>query len=232
MSNLLSTNLDQEKKNAASAAVETIKDGMVVGLGSGSTAEFAIRMLGERVTKGLTITGIPTSEGSRIIAQEVGIALTDLTSDPVVDVTIDGTDRFNDNLDLIKGGGGALLREKIVASASKKLVIIAESTKHTNPLSGFPLPIEVIKFGLKTVMHHLESLNLQPMLRARKDNSNEPFLTDEGNFIVDLQLETIEDPKTLAEQLIYPGIVEHGLFLGLASEVYLGVGGDVVRFPK
>ncbi|TWT29616.1 Ribose-5-phosphate isomerase A [Posidoniimonas corsicana] len=222
--------LASEKLLAAQAAVKQLADGMIVGLGSGSTSALAIREIGAAVEQGLDIIGIPTSVASEELARELGIPLTTLDEYPVLDTTIDGADRFNDQLELIKGGGGALLREKIVAAASKRFVVIADSTKHANPLGGFPIPVEVIPFGVQTVLHRLEELKLNPVVR--QTDAGAPYITDENNLIVDLRVDTVADPKQLAEQLVIPGVVEHGLFIGLADEVLMGVGGDVQRFVK
>ena len=223
-----SSEIEIEKKLAAQAAVELVEDGMVVGLGSGSTAAYAITLLGERVRNGLQIHGIPTSKASHQQAIQAGIPLTTLIQ-TLVDIAIDGADRFDDQLNLIKGGGGALLREKIVAAASKRLVIIADSQKRSNPLGGFPVPVEVIPFGWEPVRVRLETAQLRPQLRMRDAL---PFMTDEGNYILDLHLDQISSPTALAAQLRFPGIVENGLFLGMASEVFMGQGTSVVRFTN
>lgn len=217
-----------EKQLAAEAAVAQITDGMVVGLGSGSTSALAIRAIGAAVQGGLDIVGIPTSVASEELARGLGIPLTTLDEHPVVDLTIDGADRFNDQLDLIKGGGGALLREKVVAAASKRFVVITDGSKHANPLGGFPVPVEVIPFGVQPVLQRFTDLNLNPVIRQTEAGT--PFITDENNLIVDLQIDTVPDPAKLADQLVTPGVVEHGLFIGLADEVLMGVDGQVKRF--
>ncbi|WP_146585350.1 ribose-5-phosphate isomerase RpiA [Posidoniimonas polymericola] len=217
-----------EKQLAAAAAVQELADGMVVGLGSGSTSALAIRAIGAAVKGGLDILGIPTSVASEQLARELGIPLTTLDEHPAVDLTIDGADRFNDSLDLIKGGGGALLREKVVAAASKRFIVITDASKHANPLGGFPVPVEVIPFGVQPVLQRFTDLNLNPVIRQTA--AGVPFITDENNLIVDLQIAAVPDPTKLAEQLVTPGVVEHGLFIGLADEVLMGVGGGVQRF--
>ncbi|WP_437202970.1 ribose-5-phosphate isomerase RpiA [Planctomicrobium sp. SH664] len=220
---------NQERKNAAEAAVEQIRDGMIVGLGSGATAGFAIEGIGRRVAGGLSILGIPTSEKSRLLAIEAGIKLTDLNSSPAIDLTIDGADRFDDQLNLIKGGGGALLREKIVAAASARVLIIADAAKRSNPLSGFPVPVEVVPFGTAPLMTRFERMDLHP--RLRRTSAGDPFLSDEGHYIIDLHLPVVAQPEELAAELAtLPGVVEHGLFLGLADEVLMGDGETVTRF--
>jgi ribose 5-phosphate isomerase A len=227
------TEVEQQKQRAAIAAVAEVRDGMIVGLGSGSTAAYAITELGRRVKEdGLSITGIPTSRNSEKLAREVGIPLTDLDHHPHVDITIDGADRFDDQRNLIKGGGGALLREKIVAAASDRLLIITDSQKRTNPLSGFPVPIEVIPFGAGPIMAKLTRWELSPKLRLRADAPDQPYVTDEGNHIIDLHLAIVDLPHELARRLeAMPGVVEHGLFLDMAERVYVGDDHGVVTYP-
>ena len=221
---------EKEKEQAAKAAVALVEEGMAVGLGTGSTATYAIKALGARVAAGLTMVGVPTSERSRVLAEELGIPLATLDDQPRLDITIDGADRFNDGLELIKGGGGALLREKIVAAATRRLVIIVDSRKRSNPLGGFRLPVEIIPFGLKSLMERLTEEGLSPIWRIKGDPP-EPFVTDEGNYIIDLDLEEIENPKDLGRRLDrMPGVVEHGLFLGMTSEVLMGLVDEVIRF--
>ena len=225
-----SSKIEHEKQIAAAAAVALVEDGMIVGLGSGSTAAYAIEKLGERVAEGIQFVGIPTSKASERQARQAGISLTTLDDHPVVDITIDGADRFDDQLNLIKGGGGALLREKIVAAASKRVVIIADSQKRSNPLGGFPVPVEVIPFGQQPIMQKLDRAGLAPKLRMSRTDETSPFLTDEGNHIFDLRIDEIESPSELARLLNFPGVVEHGLFLEIASEVLMGDGDNLVRF--
>lgn len=230
MNEITPADYEKEKELAAEAAVKLVDDGMAVGLGTGSTATYAIKALGARVASGLTMVGVPTSELSRILAKELGIPLATLDEQPRLDVTIDGADRFNDQLDLIKGGGGALLREKIVAAATRRLVIIVDSRKRSNPLGGFRLPVEIIPFGLKPLLVQLTDEGLHPIWRTKGDLL-EPFVTDEGNYILDLDLHEIEEPKDLGRRLDgIPGVVEHGLFLGMVSEVLMGSGDEVIRF--
>lgn len=222
-----------EKQLAAEAAVHLVEDGMIVGLGSGSTADYAIRAIGDLVAKGMNIKGIPTSSVTQELAIEVGIPLTTLSENPVVDITIDGADKFDDRLSLIKGGGGALLREKIVAASSSRLVIIADSSKHSSPLGDFPVPLEVIPFGVKPVLMRLEALGFNPSIRKRSESSEHRFRTDEGNFIIDLDVAVVKDPKSFASQLNLPGVVEHGLFIEMVDDVFMGIDGNVKHFtPK
>ncbi len=221
------TQQDREKRLAAAAAVREVEDGMRLGLGSGSTALHAVRLLGERVQKGLRITGVPTSRETARVAREVGIELTDLRTDPHLDLTIDGTDEVDGKLNLIKGGGGALLHEKIVASATARMIVVADASKVVECLGAFPLPVEVIPFAAPVVAERLRRMGVEPVLRQTKDGRT--FVTDEGNHIFDCPFGTIEDPMGLAARLCtVPGIVENGLFLSLADEV-LVADGEVVR---
>jgi ribose 5-phosphate isomerase A len=223
---------EAEKAAAGRKSLDFIEDGMVVGLGTGSTAKYAIEFLGERVRNGLKIRGIPTSNGSAELARSVGIPLITLDDVDAIDVTIDGADEVGPELELIKGGGGALLHEKIVATSSKRLVIVADQQKQVEYLGRFPLPVEVIKFAASPVKRTLQALGLNPGLRAGADGK--PYLTDEGNFILDCKIGRILDPPALARSLkSITGVVEHGLFLGLASMVIIaGPSGTRLMGPK
>ena len=217
---------DQEKRGAAEYSVRFIEDGMAVGLGSGSTASHFIRSLGDRVRNGLRIRAIPTSERSGELARESGIELTDFGRIDQLDVTVDGADEIDPDLNLIKGGGGALLREKIVASATRRLIIIGDSRKRVATLGAFPLPIEVIPFACELVTRRIRQLC--PNVALRTDPQGQPFQTVEGNFILDGSFGTIEDLEGLARQLdSMPGVVEHGLFLQMASTVVIARGEDI-----
>jgi ribose 5-phosphate isomerase A len=217
---------EQGKEAAGRAGAELVREGDVVGLGSGSTAYFAVVALGERVKGGLKIIGIPTSVQTADLGRAVGIPLTTLNEYPEIDITIDGADEVGPKLNLIKGGGGALLREKVVASASKKMVVVADSSKVVPELGRFPLPLEVISFARTVVENKIMSLGGSPKLRAKSDGS--PYLTDNGNQILDCSFGRITDPRALARQLSdVPGIVEHGLFIGLASVALVGRGDRV-----
>jgi ribose 5-phosphate isomerase A len=219
---------EQEKEAAARASLRFVKDSQVVGIGTGSTVAHFIRLLGEQVKKGLRIRGIPTSDRSRELAVGLGIPLTTLDECQEIDVTVDGADEVDPELRLIKGGGGALLREKIVASASKQLVIIVDETKQVPVLGKFPLPVEVIKFAQAVIKKRIEALGAKVSMRQTADGK--PYLTDENNYILDCRFGQIQDPDKLARQLSdMPGVVEHGLFIGLASVVLVAGGREIVE---
>jgi len=222
---------DQEKETAARASLRFIKDGQVVGLGSGSTATYFIKLLGEQVKNGLRIRGIPTSVRSRDLAMSLGIPLTSLDECQDIAVTVDGADEVDPHLRLIKGGGGALLREKIVASATRQLVIVADASKQVPLLGKFPLPVEVIKFAQPLVAKRIRALGAEVQVRAGEDGK--PFLTDENNHILDCHFGEIRDADALARQLSdMPGVVEHGLFIGMASIVLLARGNEIVELRR
>jgi ribose 5-phosphate isomerase A len=217
---------EAEKEGAGRAAAALVRDGDVVGLGTGSTAYFTVIALGERVKAGLKIIGIPTSLKTGELARASGIPLTTLDEHPEIDITIDGADELDPQLRLIKGGGGALLREKVVASASKKMVVVADSAKVVPVLGKFPLPVEVIAFARAVVEKRIVALGGSPTLRTKPDGS--PYITDNGNQILDCTFGRIADPPALARSLSdIPGIVEHGLFIGLASMALIGRGDRV-----
>ncbi|HXQ98646.1 MAG TPA: ribose-5-phosphate isomerase RpiA, partial [Candidatus Limnocylindrales bacterium] len=204
------------------------KDGQVVGLGTGSTAAYFIQLLGEQVKNGLKIRGIPSSDRSREQAAGLGIPLTTLDECPDIDVTVDGADEVDPQLRLIKGGGGALLREKIVASATKYYVIITDASKRVPVLGKFPLPVEVIKFAQAVVQKKIEALGAAVELRRGADGK--PYLTDENNHILDCRFGQIPDADGLARRLSdMPGVVEHGLFIGMASMVLVANGSEIVE---
>ena len=224
----MSQDENQLKFAAAESAVAQVSDGMIVGLGTGSTAEFAVRAIGKRVQQGLRIRGIPTSERTAALARELGISLTTLAEEPQPDLTIDGADEVEEgNLNLIKGRGGALLREKIVATASKKLAIIVHSSKVVSRLGIHdPVPVEVISFGWQVTARHLEDLGAKPVLR--KSPGGDPYHSDSGNYIIDCAFQSIASAKDLARELDHiVGLVEHGLFIGMTSEVHVASEGGV-----
>ncbi len=219
---------EEEKQAAARWSLGFIKNGHVVGLGTGSTASYAIRFLAERVREGLQIRGIPTSGHSRDLAAGLGIPLTTLDECPQIDVTIDGADEINPSFELIKGGGGALLREKIVASVSRTVVIIADSSKQVPVLGKFPLPVEVVPFAQTVLTRQMEALGAS--VTMRKDKAGRPFVTDEGHYLLDCSFGEIPHPARLAGELdAMTGVVEHGLFLGIAEVVLIGRGSEVLE---
>ncbi len=222
---------DLEKEAAARASLQYIKDGQVVGLGTGSTAAYFIKLLGEKVKNGLRVRGIPTSDRSEELARSLGIPLITLDDCQEIDVTVDGADEVDPELRLIKGGGGAALREKIVASATKKLVIVADASKQVARLGKFPLPVEVIRFAQALVAKRIEALGAQVAVRKNADGS--PYVTDENNHILDCRFGEIADPDRLAQQLSgMPGVVEHGLFIGMASVALFARGGEIVELKR
>ena len=223
---------EELKKLAAEKAVEQIKDGMIVGLGTGSTVEYTLRKLGKKVNEGLNIQGIPTSIHTKRIANEENIPLTTLQENPEIDLTIDGADEVDSYLNLIKGGGGALTREKIIAFNSKKVIIVIDDSKVVKALGiDFPLPVEVIKFGWTSTKKTIENFGCEVKLREIMEN--EPFITDNGNYILDCEFERIEDPEQLDADLnLIPGVVETGLFIGLVDEVIVGSKQGVMTLDK
>jgi ribose 5-phosphate isomerase A len=219
---------DQEKEAAARASLRFVKDGQVVGLGTGSTAAYFIGLLGEQVKNGLKVRAIPSSDRSREQAAGLGIPLTTLDECQEIDVTVDGADEVDPRLRLIKGGGGALLREKIVASATKYYVIIIDATKRVPVLGRFPLPVEVIKFAQALVRKKIEALGAAVELRLGTDGK--AYLTDENNYILDCRFGQIPDADGLARRLSdMPGVVEHGLFIGMASVVLVANGSEILE---
>ncbi|HME11287.1 MAG TPA: ribose-5-phosphate isomerase RpiA [Candidatus Acidoferrum sp.] len=207
---------DHAKELAAQKALEYIHDDMVLGLGTGSTASHFIRLLGERVQKGLKVRGIPTSKGSEELAKSLSIPVIDFHQTSTIDLAVDGADEIAPGLALIKGGGGALLREKIVASASKKFIVVADSSKIVKHLGKFPLPVEVITMAAPLVAAKLTALGIRPQVRQAKSGGD--YVTDEGNLILDCNCGEIQDPPALAAAIrAIVGVVEHGLFLNMAD---------------
>jgi len=219
-------NVISEKQLSAEAACNYVKDGMIVGLGTGTTAEFAVRKIGKLVRNGLSIRGIPTSNRTKELAEAEGIPLIDFSESMFIDLTIDGADEIDGNLNMIKGGGAALLQEKIVASVSKAEIIVVNMTKLVDQLGAFPLPVEVIPFGWQVVFNQLESLHGNPDLRL---NKGQPQVTDQGNYIIDCHFRKIENPKLLEHQLnMIPGVVENGLFINLCTKMILADGEQLI----
>jgi ribose 5-phosphate isomerase A len=207
---------DEAKTLVGKRAVEFVEEGMAVGLGTGTTATKFIYALGERVAQGLRIRCVASSEASRELGRSLGMDVVSLEELPELDIYIDGADEVGPGLALIKGGGGALLREKIVASAAKRFIVVVDSSKVVETLGRFPLPVEVVKMALPLVEKRLEDLELNPMLRRHKDGSI--YLTDENNYILDCACGEIEEPEVMAAEIRgIVGVVEHGLFLGMAS---------------
>ena len=214
------------KIEAARAALAHVEDGMRLGIGTGSTAEEFVRLLAERVEGGLKVNGVPTSERTAALCLKLGVPLASLDDMPELDLAVDGTDEIDPQLALIKGGGGALLREKIVGAASDRLIIIVDSSKPVDVLGGFPLPLEVLPFAHAWVTRAVAGLGADARLRRRADGA--PFLTDQGNFILDADISEIAAPTALANQLdLIPGIIEHGLFVSEIDCAFIGRGDQV-----
>jgi ribose 5-phosphate isomerase A len=221
---------DEQKEAAARASLRFVRDGDIVGLGSGSTATYLVQLLGERVQAGLKIRAIPTSRQTQELATALGIPLTTFDQTQQIDVTIDGADEVDPQLQLIKGGGGALLHEKIVASASKQMVVVADSTKQVPVLGAFPLPVEVVAFAQALVRRKIESLGASVTLRYANGSV---FVTDEGHHILDCNFGQIPDPATLARKLnAIPGIVEHGLFIDMASVALIATPEKIIELRR
>jgi len=218
---------EAQKRAAAARALDFVRPGMRLGLGTGSTAKHFVDLLAERVREGLDIVAVPTSDTTRAQAVRVGISLTTLDETPKLDLTVDGADEIAPDLTLIKGGGGALLREKIVASASAKMIVIADESKWVPILGRFPLPIEIVPFGAAATRRAVEAAAAEagcpgPSM-LRMDMSGHAFVTDGGHWLLDAQLQRIADPRALAARLCeVPGVMEHGLFIGLAETAILG----------
>ncbi len=222
---------NQEKQIAARAAVDLVKAGTIIGLGSGSTSAYAVRFLAERVRGGLKIIGIPTSQQTKHLAEQLGIPLATLDEHPRIDVDIDGADEIDPQLNLIKGGGGAFLREKIIASISRRFIVIADSAKQVKRLGKFPLPVEVVPFAQSLIKPQIEALGAKVSLRNYAYGN--PYVTDEGHHILDCTFGEIPDPAALAEKLrCIPGVIEHGQFIGMAEMALIGKDGKVVQLRR
>ena len=223
---------DDLKESAALSALDLVQDGMRLGLGTGSTAARFVEALGQKVAAGLQVICVPTSEATRAQAMRLGIPLTTLDETPHLHLTIDGADEIDDQLRMIKGGGGALLREKIVATASDKMVVIADASKLVETLGRFPLPVEVVRFGVpathKLVAAIAAQAGCEGEIRLRQDRSGEPFVTDQGNVILDCHFGPIADLEALATALTsHAGVAEHGLFLGLTTALVVAASDGV-----
>jgi len=232
---------DEAKLAAAAKAIETfLQDGMTIGLGSGTTSRFFVRILGDRVKEGLRVVGVPSSKSTGELAKEVGVHLADLNDVEQLDLTIDGADEIDPKGRMIKGGGANLLWEKIVASASRKMVAIVDESKRVQRLGRFPLPVEVIPFAWRSTERHIQNLfrkagylDVQIDVRGSREK---PLITDSGHYLLDCHLKEIADPEFLAGNLNHiPGVVEHGLFLGIATDAAIGKpdgSAETITFPR
>jgi ribose 5-phosphate isomerase A len=231
----MALNSDEAKRIAAARALDLVRPGMRLGLGTGSTAAHFVDLLGARVAAGLDVVGVPTSERTRQQAEALGIPLATIDTCPELDLTIDGADEFDPHLRLIKGGGGALLREKIVATASRRMVVITDASKKVAVLGKFPLPIEVNLFGLATtrraIVREAAACGCHGDIDLRKDPTGAPFVTDGGHYILDCRFGAIPDPEALSARLwAVSGVVEHGLFIGIANGVICAGAGGIDIF--
>ena len=226
-----SVNRETEKKIAAEKATENVRSGMVVGLGTGSTVYYALLKLGTMVKQGLDIVGIPTSTGTEEIATAQQIPLTTLAAHPSIDLTIDGADEVDADLNLIKGGGAALVREKIIAHASKAILIVVDESKVSNVLgTSFPLPVEIIRFGWTATQAAVNRICRNSTLRLapEQDGNQQPLITDNGNYILDCHFDGIAAPKKVERQLnSIPGVVENGLFVNRADKIIIGTSSGI-----
>ena len=222
--------VDESKRQAAERSMEYVKDGMRIGLGTGSTAKHVLELLGQRVQEGLCILGVPSSNEAAELARKVGIPLATFAEVDALDLAIDGADEVGPQLALIKGGGGALLHEKIVASAAKEFIVVAGEGKVVATLGKFPLPVEVIRFAAPLVEKQLAALGGNPVLRMHQQS---PYVTDEGNWIFDCHFGAIPDPETTAAEVReIIGVVEHGLFLNTATRVIVADGQGVTVMER
>ncbi|MFC3157876.1 ribose-5-phosphate isomerase [Chryseobacterium arachidis] len=226
----MNRDLKKEKQIAALEAVKYVRDHTIIGLGTGSTVYYAIEEIGQLIKQGLQIQAVPTSVSTQKLAESLGIPLIDINMVDKIDLTIDGADEFTEDLKLIKGGGGALLREKIVASMTIEEIIIADSSKKVETLGNFKLPIEVIPFASNYVKNQISQLGGLGNIRFIKDDI---FITDEGNYIMDADFGLIKDPVTLSDQLnTIEGIVGHGLFINLTTKIIMGSNDSIISFEK
>ncbi|QDW26414.1 ribose-5-phosphate isomerase RpiA [Pedobacter sp. KBS0701] len=228
MATIDKTQQDAEKLAAAQAAVKFVKDGDIVGLGTGSTTTFAIKELGKRVKEGLKIKAAASSIRTEELAKSLGIEILDLGRLSKIDISIDGADEFTESLDLIKGGGGALFREKIIASLSKDAIIIADASKKVKKLGAFTVPVEVVPLAYQYVFDQINKLGGKGILRTVEDRT---FITDNGNLIIDADFGLIDDPAKLASDLNQiNGLLAHGLFINITSKVIMSEGADIIIF--
>ena len=228
---------EELKREAAARAIEDVRPGMRLGLGTGSTARHFVDLLGEKVAQGLDVICVPTSEVTARQAQSLGIPLSDLDHLDRLDLTVDGADEIDGNFNLIKGGGGALLREKIVAAASATMIVIADSTKLVDTLGRYPLPIEVNRFGLRATRNAVEQVikahGAEGGLKLRGEHKGDVFVTDGGHLILDAFFGRISAPEALSRDLLdVAGVVQHGLFLGLCSKAYIAAPDGVKTLLK
>ncbi len=215
------------KQVAAEKAVEFVEDGMIVGLGTGSTAYWATQKIAQRISEGLTIRAVASSASTEALAGKLGIPLVPFTGIDRIDITIDGADEVDDQLNLIKGGGGALLREKILAANCGRFYVVVDETKRVHRLGRFPLPVEIIPFASNLTIRRLQELNCEPVVRMVEGSE---FITDNGNLIVDCSFAEIPDPKALQQQInLIPGVVENGLFVGMTTAVVVGDGSGTIQ---
>jgi ribose 5-phosphate isomerase A len=229
---IMENNRDASKRRAADRAIEFVQDGQLIGLGTGSTTLFALEALGRKVREGLNIVGVPTSRHTETIARELGIPLTDLNEVVELDLVIDGADEVDGDFQLIKGGGGALTREKLVAMAARRRINIVDEQKLVSRLGqSYPVPVEVLPFAWSLTARRLRELNCEPSLRMKGDKE---FATDNGNYILDCRFGEIEDAAGLERQIkLLPGVLECGLFIGICDVVIIGFADRVeVRFRE
>jgi len=231
------TDLTPLKRAAAAKALEYVVDGMKLGLGSGSTAELFVELLAPRVRGGQKLLCVPTSERTATLARKLGLTLSSLDDQAPLDLTVDGADEADRNLDLIKGGGGMLLREKIVAASSKKMIVIADESKLVPRLGKFPLPVEVVEFGHKAIAARLQTaidgLGYKDVKIVQRQKDGAPFKTDSGNLIYDCHLGAIQNADKLGKAVhTVPGVVEHGLFVGIATTLIIAGPGEVEVIEK
>ncbi|GAB6053484.1 ribose 5-phosphate isomerase A [Magnetospira thiophila] len=226
----MSEQQNTEKKLAGQAAAALVQDGMLVGLGTGSTVNYFLHSLGLRVKDGLKIKGLPTSERTAALCHELGIELIDFASVDKLDMAIDGADEIDGDFQMIKGGGGALLREKVVASAADHVVIMVDASKRVKTLGQFPLPVEIIKFGHQQVERRIQEMGIPYAMRLVE---GQPYVTDNGNYILDCQMDSITDPRALNAQLNgITGVVDNGLFIDLCHTLVVATGDQVETLPK